>query len=90
MSQMSTTAVFQCKYCFRPVYVSELRTTTPDPNGELLNEFMRNLDKIAHVCPECRKKLKYYESQGRADEFYSGAFVTIDLDRLERLVKKNG
>ena len=89
MSQMSTTAVFKCDYCGRPVYVRELRTTKPDPNGELLGDFMHNLGKIARICPACRKKLAYYQSQGRADEFYRGEFVTIDWDRLERLAKKH-
>lgn len=67
----------------------ELRTTQSDPNAELLNDFMRNLKKIARICPKCRKKLAYYEKQGRAKEFMSGAFVAIDFDRLERLAKKH-
>lgn len=90
MSQMSTTAVFRCDYCGRPVYVRELRTTQPDPNGEMLNGFMRNLDKIARICPDCRKKRQYYAAQGRVKEFDSGMYAPIDLDRLERLIKKNG
>jgi hypothetical protein len=89
MSQMSTTAVFKCDYCGKPVYVRELRTAKPDPNGELLGDFMRNLGKIARICPSCRKKLAYYQKQGRQDEFMRGAFVNIDFDKLERLAKKH-
>jgi hypothetical protein len=84
---MSTTAVFKCKYCGKPVYVRELRTTKPDAGGELLNEFMVNLNKIAHICPQCRKKLEYYRSQGREEEFYKGAGVSIDLDEMVRGMK---
>ena len=89
MSQMSTTAVFRCDYCGRPVYVRELRTTRPDPDGELLNDFMRNLGKIARICPACRKQMHYQGSQGRLDDFMRGEFTTITLDRLERLLKKH-
>ena len=89
MSQMSTTAVFRCKYCGRPVYVRELRTTQPDPDAKLLNSFMANLDKIAHICPRCRKKRQYYAKQGRVEEFDRGHYALIDFDRLERLARKH-
>lgn len=85
MSQMSTKAVFKCKYCGRPVYVPELRTTKPDPHGQLLDQFMKNLHKIAKVCPRCRNKLHYLQSQGREKEFWSGQIVPIDIDKLNKL-----
>jgi len=72
MSQMSTTPVFKCKYCGRAGYATELRTSTPDPDAELLLELMRNLKKIA-MCNTCRKKYNYMASQGRSKEFLSGA-----------------
>lgn len=89
MSQMSTKAVFRCKYCGRPVYVTMLRTTQPDPDASMLNGFMRNLDKIAHVCPQCRKKQHYYQEQGLGNAFDRGQFAFIDFDRLERLARKH-
>ena len=88
MSQMSTVPVFKCMYCGRNVRVPELRTIRPDPEAELLNQFMRNLDKIAHICPECRKKRQYYASQGRVEEFDRGMAVPIDLDSIvQRMIK---
>lgn len=78
MSQMSTTAVLRCKYCGAPVTVNLLRTTQPDPHGELLGEFMRNLSKIA-MCNTCKNKYNYYASQGRVEEFLSGASFPINL-----------
>jgi len=79
MSQMSTTAVLKCKYCGKPVYVTDLRTLRPDPDAELLNEFMHNLNKLA-ICPKCQKKYNYYSSQGRSEEFLRGMISPIDLD----------
>lgn len=79
MSQMSTTAVLKCKYCGRPVYVTQLRTTKADPDAELLNEFMHNLNKLA-MCRTCRKKYNYYSQQGRSEEFLRGMISPIDLD----------
>ena len=87
MSQMSTVPVFKCKYCGKMVRVTELRTTQPDPDGEMLNSFMRNLDKIAQICPECRKKRDYLASQGRGEDFYKGVTVPIDIDAIIRQAK---
>jgi len=78
MSQMSTTAVLRCKYCGRPVYVTELSTTRPDPNTEELSEFISNLHRIA-MCPRCQKAYNYYASVGRLEEFLHGATAPIIL-----------
>ena len=80
MSQMSTTAVLKCKYCGRPVYVTELRTSQPDPDAEMLNGFMKNLEKIA-ICPRCQRAYNYMAKEGRSDEFLRGMLSPIDLTR---------
>jgi hypothetical protein len=79
---MSTVPVFRCKYCGRPVYVTSLRTSQPDPDGELLGEFMQNLKKIA-MCRTCRAKYNYMAEQGRSDEFIKGMLSPINLDNLK-------
>jgi hypothetical protein len=76
---MSTKAVLRCKYCGRPVIVTMLRTTQPDPSTRQLGEFMSNLNKIA-ICPRCKNKYNYMASQGRSDEFLRGMLSPINLD----------
>lgn len=79
MSKMSTTAVLKCKYCGKPVLVTDLSTSHPDPNAEQLGEFMQNLSKIA-MCDNCRARYNYMAAQGRAGEFLSGAQSPIIIN----------
>jgi len=68
---MSTRPVFFCRRCGRAVVVTLLATQRPDENGALLNEFMRNLSKIAY-CREHRRQRNYYASIGRVDAWERG------------------
>lgn len=72
MSQMSTVPVFKCKYCGRPVYVTFLATSEPDPDATQLLGFMHGLKKIA-MCNSCKRKYNYMAQEGRSEEFIKGA-----------------
>jgi len=91
MAQMSTIPVFRCKYCGKPVYFTECRTATPDPEGELLGELMRATARNP-ICPKCQKVYNYYASQGRSDEFIRGMLspITINSNKNERILKQHG
>jgi len=81
MSQMSTVPVFKCKYCGKPVYVTMLHTTQPDPTTKQLEGFMRNLKKIA-MCNSCKRKYNYMAAQGRSEEFIRGALCPVNIINL--------
>jgi hypothetical protein len=65
---MSTTPVFACRVCGKPVVVSRLSTYVDDPDGKLLQSLMKGLAEIA-LCPSHQAKRNWYASQGRLDEF---------------------
>lgn len=67
MSKMATVPVFACRYCGKPVYVTNLSTRIDDPNSELLFKLMEGLRDIA-MCKECRNRYNWYASQNRAAE----------------------
>jgi hypothetical protein len=83
MSQMNTVPVFKCKYCGKPVYVTSLRTSKPDPDAELLLELMRGLEKIA-MCKSCQRKYNYMAKEGRSEEFIKGMLSPINLDNYKK------
>jgi hypothetical protein len=65
--------------------LAHLSTTMPDPDGQVLNEMMRNASKIA-LCRECQNAYNYYAQQGRADEFYSAASgMLLTVQKEERI-----
>ena len=67
MSQMSTTPVFACRGCGKPVYVT-LLSVCDDPDAMKLKAAMQNLPKIA-LCKYCQMKYNWLASQNRTHEF---------------------
>jgi endogenous inhibitor of DNA gyrase (YacG/DUF329 family) len=68
MSKMSTTPVFACRVCGKPVVVSNLTTYVNDPDGKLLQSLMKAMSDIA-LCPSCQRKRDWYARQNREAEF---------------------
>ena len=85
MSQMNTVPVFKCRYCGTPVYVTGLKTSTPDPDGTKLEELMRGLQRIA-LCNSCRKKYNYLAERNRAHEMLLNPDVVL-LSNNPRVVQ---
>jgi len=71
MSTMSTQPVFMCRRCGRPVVVTLLQTTRPDPDGTQLEQLMKGLGKIA-LCDFHQAQKNYYASIGRSDDWERG------------------
>jgi hypothetical protein len=71
MSVMQTEPVFLCRRCNRPLVVKHLSTTSADPDGRLLHEFMANLHKIA-FCDLCRKQRNWYAANDRIEDWEAG------------------
>ena len=76
MSQMSTTPVFACRICKKPVVVTHLSTTNSDPQNELLLKLMKAVADAA-LCPFHRKQYEYYASQERGDEFLMNPHLVL-------------
>lgn len=71
MSQMNTKPVLLCRRCGRPLVVSHLSTSKPDPSGEELHGLIANLSKIA-LCDYHRRQRDYYIMQGRGEDWEKG------------------
>ena len=68
MAVMATTPVFACKHCGKPVIATHVMSYD-DSNAEKLKFIMQGLAQIA-ICPECRRKQLWLQSQGRGEEFH--------------------
>jgi hypothetical protein len=71
MSELNTIPVFRCRYCGYPVELKHLSTAMPDPEGKILYELMRNIDKVVY-CNSCKRKRNYYAAEGRINDFNAG------------------
>jgi hypothetical protein len=67
MAVMGTTPVFACKHCGAPVIATQVKSYN-DPNAAKLKFIMQGLAQIA-ICPTCKKKQLWLQSQGRNSEF---------------------
>ncbi len=83
MSQMNTVPVFKCRVCGKPLAVTMLRTTKPDTDGQMMNQLMANLHKIA-ICNDCRLRMEYLQKNNRGNEFYmSDEIVLLSNKRVD-------
>lgn len=64
--------VFKCRVCGKPVFVTLLDTTRPDPDGVLLHKLMGGLAKVA-LCNWHQRQKNWYASQNRLEEWDSMA-----------------
>jgi hypothetical protein len=65
---MKLTPVYKCRVCGKPVYVTLLDTTRPDPDGKLLFALMAGLEKVA-LCNWHQRQKNWYASQNRLGEW---------------------
>jgi hypothetical protein len=63
--------VLKCKRCGTPVIVKELQIYEPDPEGVLLRELLRNMEKSA-LCEFHQRQRDYYAGQGRLQDWENG------------------
>ena len=68
MSKMSNQAALTCTQCGRPMLLTMLETTSPDPDSEMLIALMRTIAQ-AGMCPACRKKLNHEVAQGGKSDY---------------------
>jgi hypothetical protein len=63
--------VLRCKRCRAYIVVKEMQTYRPDPDGSMLREWLRHLEKTA-LCPNCQNQYNYYASQNRLQDWERG------------------
>lgn len=71
MSELKTAPVLRCRRCGQPVVVAHLSTSSADPEGKLLYQLMRALEKTA-LCKYCLDQRNYYAAQGRLEDWEAG------------------
>ena len=71
MSQLNVKPVLLCRRCGRPLVVSHLSTTNPDPDGRELHALSQNISKIA-LCEFHRRQRDWYIMQGRGEDWEKG------------------
>ena len=67
MSELKNEVVLTCRGCGRPVVCTHLSTAQADPEMKLLDEFIKNLQRIA-LCEHCNARRAYLAERGRGQE----------------------
>ena len=70
MAQFSTTPVFLCKRCGRPLILTSGGSFN-DPEGKMLHIIAKAAAENA-LCAECNAKKSWYVSQGRLADWEAG------------------
>jgi hypothetical protein len=76
MSKLSTIPVLRCIHCGRPIKLTNLSTTEPDPDGTALLELMKDIAESA-LCRLCQNQYSYLAKEGRLDEWHTKSELLI-------------